>query len=262
MEVSSGPIGKSKRIKQSLAWWCFAPSTSPEQIVKEAAAIGISGVEVPPREQWDMIIENNLKIISDIGHGTLTDGLNCRENHDRIEEELQAKIETAAKYNIPNLVCFSGSRRDLSDGEGIENTAGGLLRVAKLAESKKVTLWLELVNSKIDHPDYHGDHTLWGIEVCKRVDSPAVKILYDVYHMQIMEGDLTRTIQQNIDYIGHFHIAGNPGRSNIDDTQEINYRGVIQAIAATNYAGYIGHEYIPEGDAMQVLRQTFELCNM
>ncbi|MFC2012123.1 hydroxypyruvate isomerase family protein [Chloroflexota bacterium] len=249
-------------IKQSLCWWCFARSTEPEVIFKEAVSLGIAGIEIAPPEQWDTILENNLKIIGTGGHGTFTDGLNRRENHDRIEEELRKNIETAAKYNIRNLICFSGNRAGLSDEEGIENTAEGLLRVTKLAEEKNVTLVIELLNSKVNHPDYMGDHTLWGVEVCKKVNSPAVKLLYDIYHMQIMEGDIIRTIQENIDYIGHFHIAGNPGRSNIDDTQEINYRGVIRAIAATNYDGYVGHEYVPQGDAIQVLRETFKLCDM
>jgi hydroxypyruvate isomerase len=260
--AGSGTSGKQARIKQTLCWWCFARSTRPEQLVKEAVALGFAGVEIAPPEHWDMIMANNLRIVSIGGHGTFADGLNRRENHARIEAELRGNIDTAAKHNIRNLICFSGNRQGLSDEESIENTAEGLLRVAKYAEEKKVTLCIELLNSKVDHPDYQADHTAWGVEVCKKVNSPAVKLLYDVYHMQIMEGDLIRTIQQNIDYIGHFHIAGNPGRSNIDDTQEINYRGVIQAIAGTGYGGYVGHEYIPQGDAMQVLRQTFELCNV
>jgi len=262
MALSSDSTKKSIHIRQSLCWWCFARSATPEQIVQEAVAIGFDGIEIAPQEHWDMIVANNLSIISIGGHGTFADGLNRRENHDQIEEELKQNIESAAKYNIRNLICFSGNRAGLSDDEGIENTAEGLLRVAPLAEEKMVTLCIELLNSKVDHPDYQPDHTLWGVEVCKRVNSPAVKLLYDVYHMQIMEGDLIRTIQQNIDYIGHFHVAGNPGRSNIDDTQEINYSGVIKAIAATSYDGYIGHEYLPEGDAIQVLRQTFQLFNI
>ena len=250
------------RIKQTICWWCFARSTEPETIVKEAVALGIHGVELAPPEYWDMIKENGLKLIGTGGHGTFSEGLNRRENHNRIEEELRKNIEMAAENNIRHLICFSGNRAGLSDEEGIENTAEGFLRVSKFAEEKGVKLIMELLNSKVDHPDYQGDHTLWGIEVCKKVNSPAVKLLYDVYHMQIMEGDLIRTIRENIDYIGHFHIAGNPGRSNIDDTQEINYKPVIEAIAATNYDGYIGHEYVPEGDAMQILRQTYKLCDV
>jgi hydroxypyruvate isomerase len=260
--ATSGASGKNSRIKQSLCWWCFARSTKPEQIVKEAVALGIGGIEIAPREHWQMITDAGLRLIGTGGHGTFADGLNRRENHARIEDELRASIELAAQYGIRNLICFSGNRKGLSDREGIENTAEGLLRVAKLAEQKGVMLVIELLNSKVDHGDYQGDHTAWGVEVCKKVNSPAVKLLYDVYHMQIMEGDIIRTIQQNIDYIGHFHIAGNPGRSNVDDTQEINYRGVIRAIAGTSYDGYVGHEYVPQGDAMQVLRDTFRMCDV
>jgi hydroxypyruvate isomerase len=260
--VTSRATAKNRRIKQSLCWWCFASSTKPEQIVKEAVALGVGGIEIAPKEYWPMITDAGLRLIGTSGHGTFGDGLNRRENHARIEDELRANIEIAAKQNIRNLICFSGNRKGLSDREGIENTVEGLLRVAKLAEQKKVMLVIELLNSKVDHADYQGDHTAWGVEVCKKVNSPAVKLLYDVYHMQIMEGDIIRTIQQNISYIGHFHIAGNPGRSNIDDTQEINYRGVIQAIAGTNYDGYVGHEYVPRGDAMQVLRDTFHMCDV
>jgi hydroxypyruvate isomerase len=260
--ASSSTSAKNPRIKQSLCWWCFASSTAPEQIVKEAVALGIGGIEIAPREHWQLITDAGLRLIGTSGHGTFSDGLNHRENHARIEDELRANIEMAAKFKIRNLICFSGNRSGLTDTEGIENTAECLRKVAKLAEQKQVMLLLELLNSKVDHPDYHGDHTAWGVEVCKKVNSPAVKLLYDVYHMQIMEGDIIRTIQQNIGYIGHFHIAGNPGRSNIDDHQEINYRGVIQTIAATSFEGYVGHEYVPQGDALQVLRDTFQLCDV
>ena len=260
MTASSAP--KYPRIKQSLCWWCFARSTKPEQIVKEALALGIGGVELVPKDLWQTIIDSGLRLISIGGGGTFADGWNRRENHARIEQELSANIETAAKFGIRNLICFSGNRKGQPDKEGIDVTSEGLLKVARLAEQKKVMILLELLNSKVDHPDYQGDHTAWGVEVCKKVNSPAVKLLYDVYHMQIMEGDLIRTIQQNIDYIGHFHIAGNPGRSNIDDIQEINYRGVIRAIAATKFDGYVGHEYVPRGDAMQVLRDTFKMCDV
>jgi len=252
------------RIKQTLAWWCFTRATEnkPEDVIREAVALGIQGVEIAPPDQWPAIKAAGLKIIGISGHGTFSEGLNHKENHARIEEEILGNIETAAENDVRNLICFSGNRDGLSDEEGAENTAECLLKVAKKAEEKGVHLLIELLNSKVDHPDYQGDSTAWGVEVCKKVNSPAVKLLYDVYHMQIMEGDLIRTIQENIDYIGHFHIAGNPGRSNIDDTQEINYRPIIEAIAATGFDGYLGHEYVPKGDAFQVLRDTYKLCDV
>ncbi|MFC2038475.1 hydroxypyruvate isomerase family protein [Chloroflexota bacterium] len=254
----------SGHIRQSLCWWCFtrASENKPEDVIREANALGIQGIELAPPDQWEAIKAAGLKIIGIGGHGTFSEGLNRQENHDRIEKELRDNIELAANNDIRNLICFSGNRGGLSDKHGAENTVRGLLRVAKLAEEKGVTLVIELLNSKIDHPDYMADRTRWGVEVCKMVNSPAVKLLYDVYHMQIMEGDLIRTITENIDYIGHFHIAGNPGRSNIDDTQEINYKGVIEAIATTNFEGYVGHEYVPKGDAFEVLRRTYKMCDV
>ncbi|HEX29432.1 TIM barrel protein [Candidatus Poribacteria bacterium] len=250
------------RIKQSIAWWCFARRVEPMELIKKAAQIGYASIEMLPREYWDAVLDHGMKIAIIGGHGTLTDGLNRRENHDRIEEELSRNIELAAEYGIPSLICFSGNRRGLPDDEGIQITAEGLRRVAKMAEEKGVQLCLELLNSKVNHPDYQCDHTWWGVEVCKAVNSPAVKLLYDIYHMQIMEGDLIRTIKENIDYIGHFHTAGNPGRHDLDDEQEINYRAVMKAIAETNYTGFVGHEFTPKGDPIEALERTFSLCDV
>jgi hydroxypyruvate isomerase len=150
----------------------------------------------------------------------------------------------------------------LSDEEGAVNTAEGLKRVAGVAEQKGVTLILELLNSKVDHKDYQCDHTAWGVQVVRAVNSPRVKLLYDIYHMQIMEGDIIRTIRDNINYIGHFHTAGNPGRHDMDDTQELNYPPIMRAIAATNYDGYVGHEFIPKGDPMEAIRVTYQMCDV
>ena len=250
------------RIKQSIAWWCFARRVEPMELIKKAAQIGYASIEMLPREYWDAVLDHGMKIAIIGGHGTLTDGLNRRENHNRIEEELSRNIELAAEYGIPSLICFSGNRRGLPDDEGIQITAEGLRRVAKMAEEKGVQLCLELLNSKVNHPDYQCDHTWWGVEVCKAVNSPAVKLLYDIYHMQIMEGDLIRTIKENIDYIGHFHTAGNPGRHDLDDEQEINYRAVMKAIAETNYTGFVGHEFTPKGDPIEALERTFSLCDV
>jgi hydroxypyruvate isomerase len=254
---------KMNRIKQSVCWWCFARGNlKPERLVKEAAAIGFDSVEMGPQEYWDLIQEHGMKVAIIGGHGTLTDGLNRRENHDRIEQELLKNIEVAAQRGIPSLICFSGNRKGLSDDEGADITAAGLSRVAKAAEEKGINLCLELLNSKVDHPDYQCDRTKWGVEVCKRVNSPRVKLLYDIYHMQIMEGDLIRTIRENIQFIGHFHTAGNPGRRDLDDMQEIYYPAVMRAIAETDYAGYVGHEFVPKGDPIAALKQAFETCRV
>jgi hydroxypyruvate isomerase len=252
------------RIKQSLVLGRFTRNTGyePERVIAEAKAIGIEGIELARPETWPAIKAAGLKVVGIGGHGTFTDGLNRKENHARIEEEIKKNIEIAEANDIRNLICLSGTRGGLSDEEGIENTAAGLLRVIRLAEKAGVVLMIELCNSKIDHPDYQADHTRWGVEVCKKVNSPYCKLLYDIYHMQIMEGDIIRTVTENIEHIGHFHIAGNPGRNNIDDTQELNYIGIMRAIAATGYSGYVGHEYTPIGDAMKVLRDTYKMIDV
>ena len=197
-----------------------------------------------------------------VGHQSLPDGLNKRENHDRIEEEILENIDVAAANDIPGLICFSGNREGKSEEEGRDNTIEGLLRVAKAAEEKGVNLCIELLNSKVNHPDYQCDRTPWGVEVCKGVNSPRVSLLYDIYHMQIMEGDLVRTIQESIDYIGHFHTAGNPGRKDLDDEQEIYYPPVMRAIAETDYDLYVGHEFVPKGDPLAAMQAAYDTCNV
>jgi len=238
-----------------------------ETLFRTAAEIGYAAVEMWGRgEDFEEIValaqRHRLAVASMSGHASLPDGLNKRSNHDRIEAELRASIDIAVKHGIPGLICFSGNRQPYqSEIEGIEAVADGLKRVAPYAEQKGVNLNLELLNSKVDHPGYQCDHTAWGAAVCERVGSPRVKLLYDIYHMQIMEGDVIRTIRENIRWIGHFHTAGNPGRRDMDDTQELNYAGICGAIAATGYDLYVGHEFRPKGDPIESLKQTFAACN-
>ena len=252
------------RIKQSATAWSFVrDDMTPEQFLNGLADIGFDGVELIAQEYWGMAKDLGLAVVTFAGHATLTDGLNRPENHDRIEQEILENLELAAEHDVPGLICFSGNRYDgVSDEEGIDITAEGLSRVAKAAEEQRVNLCLELLNSKVNHPDYQCDRTAWGVEVCKRVNSPRVKLLYDIYHMQIMEGDLIRTIGENIEYIGHFHTAGNPGRNDLDDAQEINYPPVMQAIAKTDYDLYVGHEFVPKNDAIEGLQAAFDLCDV
>ncbi|MBN1418566.1 MAG: sugar phosphate isomerase/epimerase, partial [Planctomycetes bacterium] len=175
------------RIKQSLSHWCFK-RVEMEDLAREAARIGYRSIEMSGADTWPTIKKHGLAIAIVGGHGTLTNGLNFRENHDRIERELRRNIDTAVENGIPSLICFSGNRGGISEEEGAKNTADGLKRVAGYAEEKKITLCMELLNSKVNHKDYQADHTAWGVDVCKRVGSPRVKLLYDTYHMQIMEG--------------------------------------------------------------------------
>ena len=197
-----------------------------------------------------------------MGTGPIHNCLNRPENHDRCERELRAAIEYAARHGLPNVIWFSGNRKGMPDDVGLENCAVGLKRVLGFAEEKKVTVCMELLNSKVDHKDYMCDHTAWGVRVVQAVNSPRVKLLYDIYHMQIMEGDLIRTIQQNIQWLGHFHTGGVPGRHELDNTQEVQWDGVMRGIAATGFQGYVAHEFVPTRDPLTSLRQAVDLCDV
>jgi len=256
------------RIKQSLCYPMFKPADmSLDDLFKAGAEIGYAAVELWTRgPDFEEVVETahkyGLVVASMSGHDSLPDGLNKRSNHDRIEAELRESIDIAAKHGIPGLICFSGNRQPFqTEIEAIEAVADGFKRIAPYAEEKGVNLNMELLNSKVDHPGYQCDHTAWGVAVCERVDSPRVKLLYDIYHMQIMEGDIIRTIRDNVKWIGHFHTAGNPGRNDMDDTQEMNYAGICRAIARTGYPYYVGHEFKPKGDLIEALRLAFVLCD-
>ena len=249
-----------KPIKQSAVWWCFArEGVSPEKLAREAKAIGYVSVEMGPEESYEAVKAEGLDIAITMGHGTLTEGMNKRENHPRIEDELLKSLDMAVKWGIPSLICFSGNRYEkVSDVEGAEISAEILSKVAPVAEARGITLCIELLNSRVDHGGYMCDRTEWGVLVCKLVNSPRVKLLYDIYHMQIMEGDLIRTIQNNIQWIGHFHTAGNPGRRDMDETQEICYPPIAKAIAELDYEGYVGHEFLPKGETFAAMKAAYE----
>jgi len=256
------------RIQQSICYPLFKPDDLPlEQLCETAAKIGYKAIEFWDRdESSDEVIalakQHGLVVASMCGHTSLTDGLNRREDHDRIEAEIIASVDYAAKHGIPGLICFSGNRNEgQSDEEAVDVVADGLKRVAPYAEKHGINLNMELLNSKVDHPGYQCDHTAWGVAVCRKVASPRVRLLYDIYHMQIMEGDLIRTIREHIEHIGHFHTAGNPDRNDMDDEQELNYRGICRAIATTGYDLYLGHEFQPKGDPVEAMRTTFAICD-
>jgi hydroxypyruvate isomerase len=175
---------------------------------------------------------------------------------------MRQNIQKAAAAKLPNVITFSGNRRGMNDDEGKANCITGLNRVKKYAEDAGVTICLELLNSKVDHKDYMCDHTAWGVDVMKAVNSPRVKLLYDIYHMQIMEGDVIRTIRANAQHIAHYHTGGVPGRAEIDDTQELNFRRVMQAIADTGYTGFVGQEFVPRRDPIASMKQAFEICDV
>jgi hydroxypyruvate isomerase len=246
-------------ISQSVAWWCFVPEKlTAEHFVNAVADAGYQAIELVPPEYWSLVEDHGLALSAIAAHQPLTIGLNQRDQHDRLEEEIHASIETAKRLKISNLICFSGNRNGLDDQAGAETTAEGFLRVAPAAEAAGITLALELLNSKVDHPDYQADHTAWGVQVCRAVASPRVKLVYDIYHMQIMEGDIIRTIRSIKDSISYYHTAGNPGRNDLDEDQELFYPAILKAIKETGHAGYVTHEFVPKGDPVTALKAAFD----
>lgn len=247
-------------LKQAISRW--ATNNLDETGLKKVLKIGITGMEMPPENEYQMLRDLGFTVVSIVGHKSLEDGLNKTSNHARIADEIRAALEVAKQFEIPNLICFSGNRNGISEEEGAANTIEGLRLVAKDAEAAGVTLIPELLNSKVDHPDYQCDHTAWGVKIIEGVASPRVKLLYDIYHMQIMEGDLIRTIRDNHQHIAHYHTAGNPGRKDLDDQQEIFYPPIVRAIVETGYDGWLGHEFTPKGDIIASLQQAFDACNV
>ncbi len=252
-------------MKQSLVWWSFVNSStySPAEIMSAAKEIGYDAMEMMEPDQIPMVKDHGLEVSLLIGHQSLGDGMNDPDNHDRIADELAESIQVAADNDVPVLCCFSGNRRfGLSEIKGAEYCAEILARMAPQAEQAGVTLCMELLNSKVDHQGYQCDSTPWGVHVCRMVNSPAVKLLYDVYHMQIMEGDVIRTVTENIEWIGHFHTGGNPGRNDLDDQQEIYYPALARAIADSGYEGYVAHEFRPKGDTIEAAQAAFEIFDV
>lgn len=249
-------------IKQSFAWWCFAQTVRDVSSFFHAARqIGYQGIELLPQELWSAARDAGLVVVTE-SVGDISKGWNRIENHAQLEQETLQKIKLAAEHNILNLIVFSGNREDLDDETGVSNTIMGLKKLAPIAEERGVCLLLELLNSKVDHLDYQCDHTDWAVEVISQVNSPNIRILYDIYHMQIMEGDIIRTIQKYAGFFGHIHTAGNPGRRDLDDDQELNYRPIMKALHQSGYAGFIGQEFIPKGDPITALEHAYKLCTI
>ncbi|HXT17285.1 MAG TPA: TIM barrel protein [Gemmatimonadaceae bacterium] len=259
--VAQRPSPIAHRVRQSLSRWCYA-RIPLDDLCETAKSIGYASVELLDEKDWSVVKSHGLACAMANGFGSIPVGFNRPDHHDKLVADAEALLPKAAAAGVPNIVCFSGNRAGLSDGEGIANCVAGLKRVTPAAEQHGVTLCLEVLNSKVDHKDYQADHTAWAAEVVKGVDSPRLKILYDIYHMQIMEGDIIRTIRTYYPFIGHFHTGGVPGRNEIDDTQELNYHRVMQAIADLGYTGYVGQEFVPKGDPVAGMKQAFEICNV
>jgi hydroxypyruvate isomerase len=250
------------RIRQSVCQWCYS-KTPIDQLAEYAAKIGLKGIDLLKPSEFEIPRRYGLICtMAYAGGGDIGNALNRTENHAAIEQAFRTNIPLAAKASVPNVITFSGNRAGMSDDDGARNTIVGLNRVKKIAEDNGVTICLELLNSKRDHHDYMCDHAAWGVKVVQEVNSPNVKLLYDIYHMQIMEGDLIETIRKNIQWIAHFHTGGVPGRHELDGTQEIQWDGVMRAIADTNFRGYVAHEFIPTADPFTSLRNAVDLCDV
>jgi len=250
------------RIKQSISRWCYG-KLSLEKLCAEAKRIGYRSIELlGPGEALAVKKAGLTCAMLNCEGVSIPDGLNRRENHARIAEGLRKAIDFAAEQGFPNVITFSGNRKGMSDDEGARNCIEGLKLVAGHAEAKGVTICMELLNSKLDHQDYMCDRTEWGVEVCKGVGSPRVKLLYDIYHMQIMEGDIIATLRKHKQYIGHVHTAGVPGRNEIDDTQELFYPAIMRELVKLGYDGYVGQEFVPKRDPVSSLEQAFKICDV
>jgi hydroxypyruvate isomerase len=255
-------IVKNGRLKQSVSRWCYN-KIPMDDFARAVADMGLPAIDLLEEKDWATIAKYGL--ICSMGYaggGSIPEALNNKANHDAIVKSFEATIPRAAKMKVPNVITFFGNRKGMSDELAKENCILGLNRVKKVAESEGVTICVELLNSKVDHKDYHGDHTPFGVEIIKAVGSPRVKLLYDIYHMQIMEGDVIRTIRQNKDYIAHFHTGGVPGRNELDNTQELNWATVCKAILDTGFTGYVAHEFVPKRDPLTSLREAVALCDV
>jgi hydroxypyruvate isomerase len=261
------PVQRKGRIKQSVCRGVFKRGMELEDMCKEAARLGCKGIDLIGPKDWPTLKKYGLIPTMGSGFGntsSIANGLNRKENHAAMVKGLHEAIDLAAANGVPNIICFSGNRAGMSDAEGMDNCVAALNQLKAHAEEKAVTVNMELLNSKVNHKDYMCDHAAWGFEMCKRVGSPRIKVLYDIYHMQIMDGDIVRTIKEGIQWIGHFHTAGNPGRHEIDETNELNYRFIAQAILDTGYTGYVAHEYTPaQGrDWLQSLETALQIFDV
>jgi hydroxypyruvate isomerase len=268
--------GSSKlkgHIHHSVSAWCYGGLFNPdknkpakmsfEDFCRACSQMGLESVELLGPSDWPAVKKAGLTCAMCNGPDSIPYGWNRVEHHDDLLPKFQKAIPQVAEFGFTNIITFSGNRNGMSDEEGLENCVKGLQRLAPIAEKHEVTVCMELLNSKRSHKDYMCDHTAWGVEVCKRVGSERLKLLYDIFHMQIMEGDVIDTIRENHQYIGHYHTGGVPGRNEIDGTQEINYPAVMKAIVATGYKGFVGQEFVPKrADPLASLKECVVICDV
>ena len=254
------PPGKG-RLKQSVCRWCYG-SMKLDDLCVNASAMGLQSVELLTEKEWDTPAKYGLACAIGMGPTSIPNGFNRLENHDKFITELERMLPLAKAAGIPQIIVFSGNRKGMDDKEGLNNCATGLKRITPAAEKHGVTIIMELLNSKVDHGDYMCDRTPWGADLVQKVGSPRFKLLYDIYHMQIMEGDVIHTIRDHFDAIAHYHTAGVPGRNELDEKQELNYRAICEAIVSKGFTGYLAQEFIPKRDAMTSLREAFRICDV
>ncbi|HEY5747447.1 MAG TPA: TIM barrel protein [Chryseolinea sp.] len=248
-------------IRHSVCPWCY---TMPlEDLIKAAKDIGVASVELLTPEQWPLVAKHGLTCaMANATSLGLETGFNDLSLHAQLLKDYSLNIPKAADAGLQNVICFSGNRNGLSDAQGLENCARGLEPILKVAARHNITVCMELLNSRVDHKDYQCDHTAWGVALCEKLGSENFKLLYDIYHMQIMEGDVIATIRQNKKYIAHYHTGGVPGRHEIDTTQELYYPAIMEAIVATGYKGFVAQEFIPVKDPLTSLRAAVQLCDV
>jgi len=262
LQAPAGRVVKKGRLKQSVSRWPYNAIPLPD-FCKAIAGMGLDAIDLLEEPDWAIARDHGLTCsMAYAGGGSIRDGLNVTANHDAIVRNFERLIPRAATMRVPNVITFFGNRLGMSDEAAIANCVTGLNRVKKIAEDSGVTICVELLNSKVNHPDYQGDRTSFGAAIVKAVGSPRVKLLYDIYHMQIMEGDVIHTIRDNKDAIGHFHTGGVPGRHELDDTQELNWAAVCRAIVDTGFRGYLAHEFVPTRDPLTSLREAVVLCDV
>jgi hydroxypyruvate isomerase len=259
-------VQRKGRLNQGVTQGVFARGMSLEDSCKEAARLGIKGFDLIGPAGWPTLKKYGLvpSMYQPTAGASIPDALNRKENHERIDKAMRAAIDESVAAGVPNIITFSGNRRGMADAEGADNCVAFLNNLKGYAETKGVTICMELLNSKVNHKDYMFDHIAWGVDVMKRVNSPRVKILYDIYHAQIMDGDVARNIKDNFQWIGHFHTGGNPGRHDIDESQELNYRFIAQTIADLGFTGFLSHEYSPTmgHDPIEVLDKAIGICDV
>jgi len=261
--AQTGRIVKRGRIKQTICRGCLRKAKmDAEQTAKLLVEMGLAGRDLVRPDDWDILKKYDLVASMVPGAGGIKKGLNDKSMHAKFLDDFKKNIKAAAEYKWPNVICMAGDRKGISDEEGMDNCQTILKEAVKIAEDSEVTICMELLNSKVNHPGYMCDKSAWGFELCRRVGSPRFKMLYDIYHMQIMEGDLIATIKKNIHMIGHFHTAGVPGRHELDENQEIYYPALMRAIVETGYQGYVAHEYTPVRDPIKSLVQAVTTCDV